>query len=230
MTFAFIETVAIGYAYEAKEHSERRHRLPPPPDALGEKNYGTIYTALLNVLGVKPGDQFEKSDRRRPCVFTRKEDTEMIESILDQLSDQQWQQTFDVFEFELLFNELKNKVDVDTGPIRITLTNAFIEQDRYDATPNISCNFHEDVDATRHCALSYVRRWFFLCADHVCEKIGVKLVPGKHLPINARLEPPEPFEDEPNEMQRDDDRYSGVASSRIGFQKFTDSEDSSDSE
>lgn len=47
--------------------------------------------------------------------------------------------------------------------------------------------YHEEIDATRHCALSRVRRWTFLLADHFCERLGVKLVPGTHLPINADL-------------------------------------------
>ncbi|XP_055309099.1 protein maelstrom 2-like [Sitodiplosis mosellana] len=229
-------TVTIGYAFEAKDRSEKVHRLPPPPNALGEKDYEKIYSTILGVLDVVPGQKFEKNDERRPCVFIRREDIEMIESILDQLSDHTWQNTFDVFDFNLLFNRLKNKVEVETkaglsvDPIRITVSDSFIEQDRYDATPNISCDFHENEDVTRHCALSYVRRWFFLCADHVCEKICVKLVPGKHLPINAQIAPPLPFEDDPFESKgnkRDDDQYSCISSSYTGYSKFSDSDDSS---
>lgn len=37
------------------------------------------------------------------------------------------------------------------------------------------------------CALSRVRRWSFLLADHFCEHLGVELTPGVHLPINAAL-------------------------------------------
>lgn len=231
----FTGAVTIGYAFEAKDHSEKVHRLPPPPNANGERDYSKIYSAILNVLDVEPGQVFEKSDKRRPCVFTRKEDMEMIESILDQLSDKQWQQTFDVFEFNLLFQALKNKVlEYDTSathePIRLTITNAFIEQDRYDATPNISCDFHENEDVTRHCALSYVRRWFFLCCDHICVKIGIKPIPGKHLPANALVDPPAPFDEDPFEprtKKRDDDQFSCVSSAYTGYSKFSDSDDSS---
>lgn len=227
------DAVAIGYAYEAKERSEKVHRLPPHPNALGEKDYKVIYKGILGVLGVDPENaKFEKGDRKRPCVFIRKQDMEMIESILDQLSEYQWKQTFDVFELELLFNELKNKVELTDEPLRITVTNAFIEQDRYDATPNISCDFHENEDVTRHCALSYVRRWFFLFADHICEKIGVQLVAGKHLPANARLAPPIPFDEDDDPFEQDDkkhedDHYSCVSSSYTGYSKFADSDDSS---
>lgn len=188
--------------------------------------------AILDVLGVEPGEQIDQSDERRPCVFIRKQDTEMIESILDQISYQQWKQTFDVFELELLFNKLKNKVgDLNSDPIRITVSNAFIEQDRYDATPNISCDFHEKEDTTRHCSLSYVRRWFFLFCDHVCEHIGVNLMAGKHLPTNALLAPPAPFDDDPFEdgnKSKNDNHYACVSSAYHGYNKFNHS--SSDDE
>lgn len=221
--------VAIGYAYEAKLRSEKVHRLPPPTNAMGEKNYETIYKAMLDVIEVRPDQRFDKSDDRRPCVFIRKEDTEMIESVLDQLSDQQWKETFDVFELELLFNRLKNKANDDFEPIRISVTNSFIEQDRYDATPNISCDFHENEDATRHCALSYVRRWFFLFCDHVCEKIGIKLIPGKHLPSDALIGAPQQFDafGQDAGKSRRDDHCSFVSSAYSGYSKFNDMDDSS---
>lgn len=135
-----IGTVTIGYAFEAKDRSEKVHRLEPPPQAMGDTRYERVYNGILNVLNVSPGQTFSKDNTKRPFVFTREEDVEMMESILDQLSDQQWRQTFDVFHLELLFNQLKNKVEMDRGheKLRITVTSVFIEQDRYDATPNIS--------------------------------------------------------------------------------------------
>lgn len=258
-TFINPGTVTIGYAYEAQAHSAKTHRLPPPsstkgaqPSATGETNYDNVYSGILNMFNARPGQTFSKDDAKRPFVFTREQDIEMIESILDQLSDQQWRQTFDVFHLELLFNRLKNKVESNHGhdELRITVTNAFIEQDRYDATPNISCDFHEKEDATRHCALSYVRRWFYLFADHICLKIGVPLVPGRHLPENVALEAPPPFEDDvyadvnrdgaaaaafgrnQRKPKRDDDDVSTVSSARTGYSKFQNENesDSSDSE
>lgn len=220
--------------------------MPPPPAAEGEKNYNRIYREILNVLDTPPERTFEKDNPKRPFVFTREQDMEMIESILDQLSDKQWRETFDVFHLELFFNRLKNKVETNLGrdPIRITVSNVFIEQDRYDATPGISCDFHEKEDATRHCSLSYVRRWYFLFADHICEKIGVKLEPGRHLPSNVALDPPVPFEDDTyhdvnsrnngatasgrNGAKKEeyDDGSSMVSSACTGYSKFENDDDS----
>lgn len=216
---------------------------------MGLKDYGKVYKEMLDMFGVRPEDTFSKDNSKRPYVFTREQDVEMMESILDQLSDQKWRDTLDVFHLELLFNALKNKVEENRGgdPIRITVTNVFIEQDRYDATPDISCDFHEKEDATRHCALSYVRRWFYLFADHICEKIGVKLEAGRHLPPNAALEAPPPFEDDTYEdvnvgyamagavgqkqmkKGREDDEVS-MSSAHTGYSKFYNEKDSESSD
>lgn len=252
--FSTTGTVEIGYAFEAKNRSEKVHRLPTPNtlEAFGDKSYERVYAnILMEIFGVRPGQTFSKDDRNRPYVFTREQDVEMMESILDQLSDKQWRQTFDVFHLELLFNKLKNKVETSHGadPIRITVTNVFIEQDRFDATAKISCDFHEEQDVTRHCALSYVQRWFFLFTDHICEKIGIKLQHGIHLPENIALEPPQPFANDPfddfngggavggvsnnrnrNGMKEDFDRASTVSSTYTGYSKLQNDSDSSDSD
>lgn len=66
-------------------------------------------------------------------VFIRKEDMQMIESILDQLAyDNPWREMFDLFEFEILFNYLKNAADfsIDDPSPRTpsTVTSYYIQQ------------------------------------------------------------------------------------------------------
>lgn len=51
----------------------------------------------------------------------------------------------------------------------------------------IFLQYHEEKDATRYCALSRVHRLSFLLADHFCKPLGVNLVAGQHLPMNADL-------------------------------------------
>lgn len=242
----YAEIVTIGYAYTAKANSEKYHRLPPPPNAKGEKNFGKIYSAILDVVGAQPGERFDKDDDRRPCVFILHDQGKMIKSVLDQLSEMNWQRTFDVFDLEYLFFVLKNKVksltDADTGEWPISATSQFIEADRYDTTADISCAFHEQEDATRYCALSCVRRWFFLFADHICKHIGITPIPGKHVPKNAAVDeqPLAPFDDDPLPAIRDDyesranarfedDRKSHV-SSVTGYSRFEQDLDSSSSD
>lgn len=228
-------SVQCGYAADAIDISKRSHQLPPPPKAMGEKLFDVIYTNILDVVGIANPDQKFSKEEKRPSVFARKEDIPMLKSILAQLCGQgkYWEEShFDLFELEILFNQLKNSL-IDFGPsdseakkLPIGVTSYFIEQDKYDMTPNISCDYHEEKDATKYCALSFVRRWFYLCADHVCESIDVKLVPGVHLPDNAATETTsyvDPWEDEEQEVD-DDERSNGS----IGYQCLKNDDDSDD--
>lgn len=104
---------------------------------------------------------------------------------------------FDLFELDEFFYHLKNKLvefecpNAGEEKLRITITNWFIEQDKYYLVPGISCDYHETKDATKYCALSCVNRWYFLFANHICEPLGVPLIAGKHVPLNALPQPVE---------------------------------------
>lgn len=187
-----IGTLAVGYAYEAQEYSEKTHRLPPPGvvGTMGQMDYALIYKDILDVLNVEPKQTFNKDDPKRPCFFVSQESIGMIESVLDQLSTRQWRQTLNVFPMEVLFNRLKNKVNNTT--MRITITNMMLERGDFNCAPNIACQFHIDEEIPLQCALSHPKRWFYMFCDHICTGIGIKLVAGVHLPPNAEVNAPPP--------------------------------------
>lgn len=177
-------TICSGYAFEAKERSEKFHHLPTPPAAYGEKRFEVIYDQVLDMLGIKRSDRFPLNDVNRPCVFILKEKIEMIRSILQQLSQVaqvDYNDQFDVFELELLLNEVRNVFETD-DQLPISITNAQLERDQFDSVANLSCDFHENEDLTKYCALSYVRRWFFDFCDYVGDLLCIEKVPGVHAP------------------------------------------------
>lgn len=226
--------VKVGHAFEAKYRSERIHHLPPPPRAFGETDYNVIYQAVLNVIGITANEKYAKDDARRPRLFVRKEDIQMMESILDTLShNMDWRNLFDLFELEYLFYELKNAVEHDPEnpdeKLPYSVTSYFIELDHFDWTADISCKFHEDEDASCHCALSYVRRWFFLFADHIAEKIGIEVIPGIHIPACYYFISED---DECVDHWNDSDRGNGCAVQlpKQPMKQLTQDDDSSDEE
>lgn len=111
----------------------------------------------------------------------------MIKSILQQLSQDakvDYNEQFDVFELELFLNEVRNVFKTDEmDQVPLSVSTGHLERDQFDASANISCDFHENEDLTKHCALSYVRRWFYDCCDYVCGQFNIEMVPGKHLPL-----------------------------------------------
>lgn len=104
----------MGYAWEAKDHSQKIHHLPTPPDALGEKDFDKLYDRILDILGIRRNQSFSKDDKQRPRIFVRKQDIKVIKSILKQLAGRvNWKEHFDVWEFETLFYVMKNAVERD---------------------------------------------------------------------------------------------------------------------
>lgn len=123
----------IGYAWTAKEHSEKTHRLATPPNADGVQDYDSLYDEILSILGIRRDQVFSKDDQQRPRVFVRQQDIKMIKSILKQLAVD-WKDQFDVFEFEYLFYVMKNAVEYDPeNPGKktpYTVTSSIVEQDK----------------------------------------------------------------------------------------------------
>lgn len=194
----FTGAIEVGYAYEAQEYSEKNHRLPPPgvDGTMGEKNYALVYQDILSILNVvKPDQTFNKGDPKRPSFFIGQTSLAIMESVLDQISNCTWRGTFDLFPFEVLFNRLKNAVERKNGgdaAMRITVTNLLLERGDFDCAPNIACQFHLDEQVPLQCTLSHLKRWFYVCCDHICTGIGIKLVAGIHLPSNAEVKAPPP--------------------------------------
>lgn len=125
----------IGYAWTAKDHSEKTHRLATPPNAIGDKDYYSLYGEILSILGIRHNQFFSKDDKQRPRVFVRQQDIKMIESILKQLAGPiNWKDQFDVCEFEYLFYVMKNAVEYDPeNPGKktpYTVTSSIVEQDK----------------------------------------------------------------------------------------------------
>lgn len=119
---------------------------------------------------------------------------EMIRSVLQQLSQVakvDYNDQFDVFELELFLNELRNVFETDEEEkIPISISNAQLERDQFDSTGNLSCDYHENEDLTKYCALSFVRRWFYDCCDYVLDKFQIEMLPGKHKPKVKRFVAP----------------------------------------
>lgn len=110
--------------------------------------------------------------------------------------------------------------------------------DRFDLTPGISCQHHEEADASKICALSYTRRWFYIIADHVALKMNVEMGVGTHIPENLALiaskmtedvwEDEGPTSSNRNRGNVENNRAPYEESYHIGYGQLEDSSDSDD--
>lgn len=181
-TYVNPQTVEQGYAYEAKNRYENVHGLPPPMElsntpTIGETDYSKIYQNILNMIQIDQNHNYEKTDPFRPCIFTQKKYMEMMESILDQLSQNQWTNQFDLFEIEELFF-LVEKFLFRTE--KWTKYQNPIETDSHEYSQGISCNLHEQINKTKICALSLVNRWFYMLVKDIYPKMKIPFISNEN--------------------------------------------------
>lgn len=212
--FWCVGKVELGFAYTAKAHSDGNHRLPPPPNAFGLDNMGRVLYEIKKFMkddaksfdGGAPmvfayADPYACEDNQ----------LDVLKSFMQQFAQNGDNSGgIDIYPLTRLFYTLKKELAArgrgDDVPNE-SFCNVFLSRDPYETIAGISCQvisidskriskakfhnsiiyfqYHETVDATRHCALSRVSRWSFLLADHFCEHLGVELIPGIHLPKNA---------------------------------------------
>lgn len=179
-------SLPLGMAFEAKNHSEDTHKLPIPPEALGETNYGRIYDNLYSFI------YDDELNAVRP-VFTRDSDVIMVKSILNILAVEADKplDLIDVFPIHEFFYELK-KATARLGQTMSAfpsnhLAKACLERDAYEFHSSLACEKHEDIDSPNCCSLSIVKRWAFTIADNCCLDLNINLVPGQHIPIDAKI-------------------------------------------
>jgi protein maelstrom len=59
--------------------------------------------------------------------------------------------------------------------------------DALELTQGISCSFHEELEAWRHCSLSYVQRWVFLLMEQCCGPLALDMIAGQHCALSCHL-------------------------------------------
>lgn len=185
-------SIDLGYAADAKNHSEDTHKLPIPPHALGERHFHAAFHNIWKVLTkVSASKRF---DDGKPFVFTyandytsEEDNVFMLKSVLSQLSNQE--APIDVYPLSRLFFVLATnlfEIDRFQKVENISIVNMLLSRDSYDHTSGFSCEYHERVDACTHCALSKATRWAYLLAKHLCEPLAINLIRGKHMPLDVK--------------------------------------------
>lgn len=170
-----IGTIPTGYAYEALQKSQE-HKLPAPPKALGSNNFPMVYFDIIN---------FCREARRSDPVYLFTMDTEipMMASILQQLSNDEYRNHFELLSLNTLFYELVNNVGNEMQNKNVT--NMLLKKDTFDYADNIACETHVEEEVELKCSLSIAHRWMFTTCATICEKLDIELKSGFHIPINT---------------------------------------------
>lgn len=139
-----IERVELGFAYTAKANSEGTHRLPPPPNAYGEKDFGRILYKINKFLKDSPA-----YDDGKHMVFTYSDpyanddnQVDVIKNFLQQFAGEK-EHRIDVYPMTRLFYVLRNEL-ADRGKCESipneNFCNILMSRDSYEASAGISCS------------------------------------------------------------------------------------------
>jgi hypothetical protein len=135
-------------------------------------------------------------ETKLPPLYTRPGDMDAVKSVLWQLDERPGPYTkagrgmFRVYSVGKLFHELRNAI---MGvPSAVIMSPNFLDQDELindslEFTVGLSCDFHEVIEAMRHCSLSYVQRWIFLIMEQCCGPLAIEIIPGQHCDLYTYL-------------------------------------------
>jgi hypothetical protein len=162
----------LGYASEATEHARKTHCMPLPTDGFGrEASHPEVLSNIKSFLVGANGDE-----THLPPLCTRPCDIDPVESVLWHMDGRSQprrnagKHLFRVYSVSKLFHEFRNAT---LGiPSAVILHPNFLAEHvlihgALEFTHEISCHFHEMVDAMQHCSLSYVQHWSFLIKERV---------------------------------------------------------------
>lgn len=178
--------VPVGFTFEAEQHSTETHNIPlPPTDFGGETNYQKIVRNIKQLLMGENGNE-----SKLPPLYARPSDIDVVNSVLWEFqkcvaSKVQPKDVFHVKSLPELFYDLWTASLSIAGASRFPAFGCAereLDNDVHEFTNGISCSFHEETDAWRHCSLSCVRRWSFLILKHCCQALDIGMIPGKHCP------------------------------------------------
>lgn len=132
----------MGYAFEARDHSEHNHRLPCPPNAMGETDFEAVFNRILEIVAPVPQNEY----RGKPMIFVGfddegRENVKMIESFFQRFNPNALD-LIDVFPLSQLFLEMKQKCvrnGVESEVSTVQLARVILERNPFDNTSDISC-------------------------------------------------------------------------------------------
>lgn len=137
-----------GYALEAQERSRATHGLAPPPNAIGESNYGRLVDDLVQFISDDANDAL-------PPLFTDEPNLPVIRAICDMLCEEAGDRAptkLRVYPLKPLFFVLRNEassnsVSKTTNPFpTANVAQQMLDCDRYAHRDEIACAVGRAVD------------------------------------------------------------------------------------
>lgn len=185
----------LGSAFNAKDHSDKTHKLPPPPKAEGERDYLKVLTTLTDFLVKNATDSIEN----KFLLIVKEDEAEMVQNILSQFCDaaQMNVEQYVLLPMTYFFHKLRESCDYyyrsNTGfSFSYAVASSHLDRDIYQYHEGNGCEFHEgkeDDGINVHCALSRPMRWAYTILDQTMAICGVKKKQREtHYPKDCKID------------------------------------------
>uniref|UniRef100_A0A182S6Z3 HMG box domain-containing protein n=1 Tax=Anopheles maculatus TaxID=74869 RepID=A0A182S6Z3_9DIPT len=176
--------IPIGYAGPTMDRTNKTHQLPVPPNALGISDFNEIANSVLSFL---------ETDENLPLLFTDAAAVPAVENMLMSImgTRESALKTMHICPLAPLLFRLtqgtaryseRNAPNIPSA----LLAQEILSVDQYGYTQGISCDYHEQQSNGYYCALSRAIRWTYIISTYCCDNLGIKLIPGKHIPDSSK--------------------------------------------
>ncbi|XP_037930569.1 protein maelstrom-like [Teleopsis dalmanni] len=173
------KVLPYGNKYDAQVHCSNTHKLPLPPNALGEENLSKLYVAIMNFA------KNEATGEYRP-LYVKEDSLYIAKAILAYMKNDfnDSHITLEVYPIQHLFHIMKEsacKIGELSLPSSLSIQSVFY-RDNYAYHVGLSCEYHENIDRSNYCAKSIASRMCFKFTEYMAPDVAIKIIKGRHIP------------------------------------------------
>ena len=188
--------IPLGYASEAKEHSEKTHKLPMNPSdfALPSDKFDIIGLVIHDFLESSCHDGSFVGSGVPMIVFSHSDQIEQnsgsIKWIANNCNEMRRRKSQAVLQFDVVVLNvnklLYSLMEVAKNPQCLGWCSKIMTSPAFDYSPGTDCYYHSEIDCIE-CALGVVKRIAYMLSHCLTKFFDVEIL-AKHYPIIQGLE------------------------------------------
>ncbi|TRY63896.1 hypothetical protein TCAL_07261 [Tigriopus californicus] len=185
-TFIKPWNIPLGYGYNIRKVAETTHRIHMDSTPMCHplaSDYDRLFKGLLDFLC-----QNEDFDHLPP-IYTLSDQVPKVEAALLEWQEQttiRKRINWSIYSVDELYFSLSEALPSPRAKLyHATLAKDRLEHDCYMFSQEMACPYHVEVDCNHHCSQFNVQKWAFIIAEHCCDFLKYKPIPGAHKPLDC---------------------------------------------
>ena len=184
------KNIPVGYAYEIQKNCEKLHGIDldiEPMTSQAANVYEWISKRLVDFFNCNgAGLHGDEGGRSLPPIYTIEPDIEKVKNCLADIflwagRQMNTPSAFPVYPLHELYFRIAQELPRPTQVIfSRQLAAHSLVADPENVFVEDACLYHERKDCFPECSMTYVRKWCYIIAKHICPYYKVEFVPGRH--------------------------------------------------